>query len=76
MAREALQLQLDNLKWNVDRLEAENARLRDDNLEKAAMLDEDNARLVLDSGKKKQKGRCSMDPTVQTKAGLLVKQQH
>ena len=55
MAREALQLQLDNLKWNVDRLEAENARLRDDISGNTAVLDEGNTRLVLDSGKKKRK---------------------
>ena len=39
MAREALQLQLDNLTWNLERLEAENALLQDDNPENAALLD-------------------------------------
>ena len=76
MAREDLQLQLDNLKWNIDQLEAENARLRDDISGNAAVLDEDNVHLVLDSGKKKRKSRRSMDPTVQTEADLPVEQQH
>ena len=39
MAREALQLQLDNLRWTVEQLEVENARLRDDNPGNAALLD-------------------------------------
>ena len=33
MAREVLQLQLDNLKQNVEQLEEENAHLHDDNPE-------------------------------------------
>ena len=83
MAREALQLQLDNLMWNLERLEAENALLRDDNPEHAALLNlrgeierykEENSRLLQDI-KKKRKDRRSMDPTVQSEADTLVEQQ-
>ena len=59
MAREALKLQLDNLTWNLERLEAEpkNALLRGDNPENTALLDlrgevewykEENSRLLQD----------------------------
>ena len=74
---------MENLKWDVERLEAENVRLRDDNPENAALLDlraeveqykEENSHLVQDI-RKKRKDQRSMDPTVQNEAELLVEQQ-
>ena len=63
MAREALQLQLDTLRQNIDRLEAENAHLRHNNPENAVLLDlraeveqykEENSRFVQDIRKKRK----------------------
>ena len=62
MAREALQLPLDNLTWNLEQLEAKNI-LRDDNPEHAALLDlrgeverykEENSHVVQDIKKKRK----------------------
>ena len=87
-SREALQIKLDSLVWDKERLEAENARLRDEDPERAEVVDlqaeteryrRENERLLKDL-KKLYKGqerelRRSIDPTQMKETELLVEQQ-
>ena len=86
MAREALQLKLDSLVWDKERLEAENARLRDqhpDNADLVGLQSEveryklESERLLKDVKKiyKSKDSWRSVDPTQIEETEALVEQQ-